>query len=384
MYKQECFKIFTKKSIYLVFAVIVLLLVYVNQLPISMTMREDIFEELEETWGGPVTEEKVELAREAMYASDSGEVYTNTFEARATDYVQFLVVGSAMQKAEQHDRMNILEEQIALYNEGTYEYKEASKELEMLEEVGDVHGFYLIQSWLEMFEFIEPVTHVLILSIILLIGLTPVFSEEYSSQSLDLILATKHGKAKLVTAKILASITYIAIVFLSLHLINTILNLVKFGGAAGWNAPIQGISEGFDTHSLISYDSSPYSMDVWQFYLLSLVLQLLACIAVGMLVLFLSFLTKNTMITFFISGIIMAIPVLLQQLGITRGIFSYLIHFSYTELIKVSSMFTQFRAFNVFGYPVLYPTLIFILFAVITSLLIFVTYDLFRKQQVGN
>ncbi|MFA9560449.1 hypothetical protein ACERII_24420 [Evansella sp. AB-rgal1] len=384
MYKQECYKIFSKKSIYFVFAIIVLLLVYVNSLPLDMTMKEEFFEELEQTWGGPVTEEMVSIAKEAMHASDAGEVSKNTFESRATDYVQFLVVGASMRKDEQSERIQIRKEQLEQFSSGTYEYREALKERNMLGELEEAHGFYLIRSWRGMFELIEPVTSLLLLSTLIFIGVTPVFAEEYTKRTTDLILATKHGKRKLVSAKIMAVVTYIAIVFLSLQLVNILLKLWKFGGVAGWDAPIQGISAGFDSHSFVSYDGSPYSFEVWQFFLITLGLHLLACLAVGSLVLFLSFLTKNTMLAFFISGVVIAVPVLLQQLGITRGILEYVVNFSYTELMQVSSMFTQFRAYNIFGFPVLYPSLIFSVFAVITGVMIFLIYKLFGKQQVGN
>ncbi|OIJ21292.1 hypothetical protein BKP45_00470 [Anaerobacillus alkalidiazotrophicus] len=201
MYKQECYKIFTKKSIYFVFAIIVLLLVYVNSLPLDMTMKEELFEELEETWGGPVTEEKVSLAKETMHASDAGTVSNNTFESRATDYVQFHVVSASMQKEEQSERVQMREGHLVEFANGTYEYREALKERDMLLELGETHGFYLIRSWRGMFELIEPVTSVLLLSALIFIGITPVFAEEYSKRTTDLILATKHGKRKLVTAK---------------------------------------------------------------------------------------------------------------------------------------------------------------------------------------
>jgi len=90
------------------------------------------------------------------------------------------------------------------------------------------------------------------------------------------------------------------------------------------------------------------------------------------------------MLAFFISGAVMAAPVMLQQLGATSGILEYVANFSYTELMKVSSMFTQFRAYNVFGFPVLYPSLIFAIFAVVTGVLLLLTYQLFRKQQVSS
>lgn len=51
MFRHECYKIFTRKSIYIVLFLGILTMYYANRLPIDMTMKEDIYEDLYETWG---------------------------------------------------------------------------------------------------------------------------------------------------------------------------------------------------------------------------------------------------------------------------------------------------------------------------------------------
>src|SRR5690625_7950346 len=96
MYKHECYKIFSRKSLYVVFFLVVLIMIYANSLPNSMTMKEDIYEDLLETWGGSITEEKIAIAREQMRKSDSGESTTYTAEDRATGLVHNLYVVASM------------------------------------------------------------------------------------------------------------------------------------------------------------------------------------------------------------------------------------------------------------------------------------------------
>jgi len=72
-----------------------------------------------------------------MHTSRYREVSNNTFESRATDYVQFLVVVASMQKEEQSEKIRMREEQQDEFAKGTYEYREASKEQNMILDLGD-------------------------------------------------------------------------------------------------------------------------------------------------------------------------------------------------------------------------------------------------------
>ena len=377
MFKHECYKIFTRKSIYIVFLLVVLTMVYANNKPGDFTLKEDVYEELYQTLGGPVTEEKIMYVREQMKASDSGEKTSRTFEDRAAGDVYFLVAIAGINKEELYERKVTLEAEIAGLSENSYDHKLAEKELRMLNELGESHGFYLISAWQGMFDFIEPVAGMIFLSTLILLVLTPVFADEYTKRTAGLILATKHGKRKIVTAKILAAITYIFIIFIALHVINLFLQLQKYGGLQGWDAPIQGLHI-YNWY----YGQSPYALDIWQFYMVTLSVQFFASVAVGIVVLTLSVMTKNAMVTLFISAAFLGIPFMIQQLGVDRGVFAYVANLNYGELMKISSLFDQFKAYNVFGFPMLYPHLLLVIISVITAVLIFLTYHRFRNEQV--
>ncbi|MDG5789073.1 ABC transporter permease subunit [Evansella sp. AB-P1] len=388
MFKHECYKIFTKKSIYIVFFLIVLTMIYANNLPTDMIMKEEIYEELYETFGGPVTEEKGKYVREKMRESDAGElvdeISSRTFEDKATGEVHFSVALAHMIKEQLNERKNILESKIENSDKSSYEYKDAEKELTMLNQIDNTHGFYLIRMWQGMFDFIEPATTVIFLSVLIILGLTPVFSDEYTKRTAGLILATKHGKRKIITAKIMAAITYIVIVITSLHLVNGILKWIKHGGIDGWNAPIQGLSGGIDTISMMEYAHSPYDLAVWELYGLTFFLQFIGAVVIAIMVLFVSVNTKNSMIALFISGAIIGIPFMISQIGLDRGIIQHLANFNYSELIKAAGLFEEYITYNIFGQPILYPTLLFSIFGIITALLLYFTYYQHRNYQVKN
>ncbi|ADU29483.1 ABC transporter permease [Evansella cellulosilytica] len=375
MYKHECFKIFTKKSIYVVFFFIVLLLLFANSRSLDWVMKDEVYGELYEIFGGPVTEELDSIVREEMVAEDAGERQGGT----PASEVNFLVARSALYLGQLEERKDILDEKMATLQASTYEYKVASKELTMLEELKNPHGFYRIQSWNGTLDLIEPFFSVVLIALLVLVGLSPVFSDEHLHKMTGLILATRHGKREVVTAKLLASMTYIGVIFLLLHVINLVSQFIIYGGFKGWYAPIQSLLT-FPA----DYAFSPYAWEVWQFYIITLSVQFLGATALGILVLLLSVITKNAMITFFLSGSILGLPFALRQVGLDHGWLETFNLFSYLELLRVERLFDSFKAYNVFGNPVLFPTLIITVYTVLTLILLWILYYRFKNQQVSE
>lgn len=385
MFKHECYKIFTRKSIYIVLFLVILTMFYASRLPIDMTMKEDIYEDLHETWGGPITDEKVSIAREEMKKSDAGENRSLTSEDRAASLVHTLFTVASMDQERLTEQKETLEVKIGRLNDQSYAHKEASKELVMLRKLDDPHVFHLTGGWRDMFNFIEPATTVIFLSILILLGVTPVFANEYTNRTAGLIMATKYGKRKIVTAKIWAIITYIAVVLTSLHIVNGILQIIKYGGLRGWNVPIQALSGFLDSLSMIGLEQSPYTLEIWQLYLLTFGLHFLACVAVAIMVILISIVFKNTMQTLLISGAVLGVPSILAQFSLKdKGILAHISLFNYGEFMKVLGLFEEFKAYNVFGYPILYPHLLLGIFTIITTIFMILIYHRFRHTQINH
>src|SRR5690625_1689567 len=166
--------------------------------------------------------------------------------------------------------------------------------------------------------------------------------------------------------------------------LNVILQSIKFGGLQGWNTPIQSLSNWLDSLSMIGFDQSPYALEIWQLYILTFGLQFLACVAVAILVILISIVFKNTMQTLLISGAVLGVPFMLAQFAIDKGKLAHITSFNYGEFMKVSGLFEEFKAYNVFGYPVLYPYLLIAVFAIITTIFMILIYNRFRHTQIRN
>lgn len=94
--------------------------------------------------------------------------------------------------------------------------------------------------------------------LVVCIGVAPVFGKEYKDNTVPILLAAKHGKGKMIGAKMIASFLYATVVFLAAAMMQTAVTIV-FYGADGWNLYYQMSECWFG-----------YSMTYLQMYLLQL------------------------------------------------------------------------------------------------------------------
>lgn len=100
-------------------------------------------------------------------------------------------------------------------------------------------------------------SYILVL-LVVCIGVAPVFCKEYNDNTAPMLLAAKHGKGKMIGAKMIASFLYASVVFGAAVMIQTVVTIV-FYGTDGWNLPYQMSECWFG-----------YSMTYLQMYLLQL------------------------------------------------------------------------------------------------------------------
>ncbi|GMA64121.1 ABC transporter permease [Alicyclobacillus fastidiosus] len=212
----------------------------------------------------------------------------------------------------------------------------------------------------------------IIFGAIILVGLSPIFSEEYSLGTDSFLLTTKRGRRQLVTAKILASMLYVLVMEGILLVVNVASNLSLFD-IGGFNYPLQSIA----------LYSAPFHLTVGQYIAVAVLIQLLGGIAFGFLILLLSSFNRSTLVTFFVSAGIFAVPELIVMMFGLKNWAQTLMDFSYTGLIQVSRLFKSFVAYNVFGYPVLYPILVIGLAILVSIPIVWLTYRVYCRHQIA-
>lgn len=140
----------------------------------------------------------------------------------------------------------------------------------------------------------------ILLCLLVVITLSPVFSEEYSCHTDSVIYAARYGKTKLVTAKIIASLETVIGMYIIFILLNTVLYIGVYG-VQGWNVNIQ---------SSLHYASSAYNLTFLQMFLISVALNILGIVAMTIITLFISAKLNTPVTALIVSCVVCFLPVL--------------------------------------------------------------------------
>ncbi|MBC9785805.1 hypothetical protein H1S01_15070 [Heliobacterium chlorum] len=154
--------------------------------------------------------------------------------------------------------------------------------------------FYGWRNLCEEFPFIT----VVVLGAIIIICLSPVFSQEYSLHTDAIILTTKYGKSTLIKAKIISAFLFATLVYICFAAINLGL-YAAFFGMDGANSSIQLYAW---------YYQSPYNLTYGELYLTLLGLGYLGLMFMTAITLFISSRGKNPFISVVLSGLLLYVP----------------------------------------------------------------------------
>lgn len=250
-----------------------------------------------------------------------------------------------------------------------FAFRVSQLEYRMLKQLPFIGGGYYFGAGAEIINFIRTFGLV-IFGAMIAVGLSPVFSEEYAMGADSLLMTTKRGKRHLVTAKLLASILYVVCMEVLLVGVNLISNLSLFSDH-GFNYPLQSIG-GY---------SMPFPLTIAEYIPVAVAIQLFGGITFGLVTLLLSSWNRSSLVSFFVSAGILAGPQLISILG-GPGWPTVIMAFSYTSLIKAGGLFANFVAYNIFGYPLLYPFLLIGLAVLISVPIVWGVYFIYDKHQV--
>jgi len=394
--KYELYKIYSRKMIYVAligFLIIYLLYAWdlVSRTDYGIHNNSNIGNFLKETQG-PLTLAKAETAEQELatlraksveaYAKAGGtpsdEVFIYRHALSSEDRFKLAVYSDIILTWSRLEHQKTLQRHVAerlasmrAERSVEYQYREAALHYRMLTGLAPA-VFYYRRGWQEIIDFFNTFG-IIFMGGLILLSLSPVFSEEYSTNMDSLLLSSKHGKRKLVTVKLIASTI-------------TVLSFVVFFAAVnvGVNAFIFGLSGSSSRlQELIKYFASPFDLTLGSYFLVQLIVHALGSSAFGLLVLLISVFSRSPLTPFFIGGAVYGIPIFFNSILRLEGAWvRALVDFSYTQAVKVEDLFLNFRAFNVFGFPVLF---VYVLGAFILSISIAVLigiYQGFRSRQV--
>lgn len=207
---------------------------------------------------------------------------------------------------------------------------------------------------------------------LLVVVLSPMFSNEYSSKMDSLILSSKQGKSKLIKAKMIAGYSIAILSWLSIQIINIIIIFSVFG-INGWKAFMQNWY----------HNPSPYGFSYLTSYCIVSAISFVGLLFLTSMILFISSKSKSIYTALIISaGIILMTKV---NIHIFSGVATQnILMFLPTNILIAVNYFKTFETFYIFGKVIMAPYMVAVVASVLSVLLGASAYLSFKRHQVEN
>lgn len=272
----------------------------------------------------------------------------NEFAGRVDEYWN----GTPPESAEEPYGIALLKSKLAeLESQGkqnTFAYKKLSGSLNVLSALGEPK-FANILLWENL--FVNWGEHMMqfLLFIPLTFIIAPAFAVEKETGMDHLILSSRSGRRKIVTAKLLSILTASAVVVVLYVTATFIFSLLPHASLHGWDAAIQSIP---------TYARSMFGFKVWQFAAIGAAWLIFTGTVYSLIVGFVSSRVKNQRSAVGVSLAILFINVGLAAMGdaVTQRI-QPLIDFGLANVTLIKEVFGEFKVFDVFGMSVSYPVM---------------------------
>ena len=238
-------------------------------------------------------------------------------------------------------------------NQNTFEYKKISDFLQTIIKIGEPK-FANILLWENLFNNWGKHMMQFLLFIPLTFIIAPVFAAERSTGMDNLILSSRNGRRKIVTAKLL-SVLVTSMVIVTLYITATfIFGFLPHASLHGWNAAIQSIPE---------YSRSMFGLKVWQFTVIAAIWLIFTGIVYSLIIAFISSRMKSQMAVAGTGLAILFINIGLAAMGDTViQKIQPIIDFGLANVTLIEEVFGGYKVFNVIGVSVSYPIMsIFVL-----------------------
>lgn len=380
--KFELYKIFSKKSVLALIVICIISSVlpsitdYLDIKEKGLKSYENIKKLGQEYEGQVITEEKQDNL-ESM-GNQARERYNNGEKINDKDKVitygmydywlplnsEYMVGGRFYKFDDIKEKINRLEKE---GNKDTYEYKEF-KYIHDLIEKKPIPKFYFKFGWRNATEFnMNP----LWIAILIIVSMCTIFSNEYQSNTSSIIFSSKNGQGRLTLAKVISGLLFSTIIFLVINGIQVA--IMAMHGFDGWNLPL-----GF----LPSYARTPYIMNIGTFYMMGLLVSYIGIVLFTLLVMLVSLISKNDMISFAINVVILLGPGFLAKIMPTYMLTKIFMELNIENLIGPISMFGNISTYNILGNPTLYLNVIVSIAVVSIPIVLYLIYRLGKRQVV--
>jgi ABC-type transport system involved in multi-copper enzyme maturation permease subunit len=315
-----------------------------------------VYEGLKERYGG---------SEEAIYYGTSSDPAAkfNVDYAHFANHVDEYYNGSPMDSLGEPYGITVLNRKLTSLEQAgeadSFEYRKTKNQLSIEQRLGEPQ-FANTVLWDNLFKNWGDFIMLFLLFVPLAFIIAPVFSLEASTGMDNLILSSRHGRRKVVSAKI-AALIVTAICVIAAYLTATfVFGFLSVGTFEGGEAALRSIP---------GYVRAPFGFTNWHFTLVSVLWMLASGIVYALIVAFISSRTDNLLAAFGVSLIVLFLNVGLSALGTTISrMIQPIIDFGIASIVLTGEVFVDYKVYNVFGVIVPYWFTIIMFMAVITTL----------------
>lgn len=380
--KFELYKIFSKKSVRIILLLTILLGIF-NVVAESVSVKyqgvdhiDDVYSIMKEYEGKAITEESAIKAENTINdlkeKKSRGEkltekeiVYMNyLYDTMRPPYPAYTVNNELYTVDEMKDEMNKLKNE---NKTDTYEYKNLNFIYEKVKNVEE-SKFYFSHGWLKTADFKAIAT---LITTLIAVGLAAIFSDEYQSNSAQIMLSCKYGKNKIVLSKMITGLIFTATIFIIINVVHMIgVLLYDF---RGWDAPLELFKY---------YTNTPFDMRVIDFYITGLEISFIGAILYSLVTMLISLLVKNNMIALLLSLGLYYAPAFAGSFIPIDSVVRVFREINLAEAISIEGMFVNSSTYNILGIPVMHSTLLISLVVVFIPIVMYLIKYFGKKQTI--
>lgn len=214
-------------------------------------------------------------------------------------------------------------------------------------------------------------SNVMLMAIVMVITicLAPMFSMEYQTGADSILLSSKYGKGKLITAKIEAALTVTTIIYATSMALFSIITLFIYG-TSGWNCNLQTLNF-----------LAPANANLLQTYLYVLAAGYTLCLSMQGITLLLSAKMASPFPVIICTLAFFFVPSFIPY---SRGsrLFNNLLNLLPAKMITSSTALGKYEVFNLFGLNITFSVLLIVIALMTAFITIPFAYRSFRKHQV--
>ncbi|MBE6724360.1 MAG: hypothetical protein E7576_04030 [Ruminococcaceae bacterium] len=209
-------------------------------------------------------------------------------------------------------------------------------------------GIEYVRGWGGYFDY--RLGDVFVFLLLILAG-SVIFPQEKQAGALPLLRVSKRGRGETAAAKI--AVMLCLTVLFTLLFVGT--SFAVFGMRVGYSSPENALQ------ALQSFTYSPYRITVGQYFTVTVLVKLLAFSVFSMLMMALSNLTRHPVLNYLGGLGLFGMNLLLSKLDASRAA----AHLNLVTAASVNSIFTRYRAANLFGGCAGYVPVMLVLFALL-------------------